>query len=182
MSEHESGSRVFSLDNFAFNFGISLEDRVRARAGAPAFALRRKRLDLTLAMFWADLDKRHRQIWLAAGEGRIGEDGREHRFNLLDADGRDRIGEESHKRRLHKEKLDYDEEQRIAYRRGFTRHLTRCGLDKVVAEVDAYNKYFPIEANLMIDPTSGMFVWMGTEWMPMEAPTEGDVLERFPGE
>ncbi len=172
-------ARVLSLDNFSFNFGISLEDRVRARAGAPAFAIRRKKLDRAFAKFWKDLEARRDQIWIAAGEGRIDAEGREHRYNLLDHEGRDRIGEVEHKRRLHKEKLDYDAEQRIDFERGWARHLSDCGLGKLSEQVDEYNKYFPIEANLMIDPSTGRYVWMGKEWVALEAPTITEIRERF---
>lgn len=179
MSDNESAPRVFSLDNFAFNFGISLEDRVRARAGAPAFAIRRKKLDRAFAEFWKDLETRRTQLWHAAGEGRIDADGREHRYNLLDDEGRDRIGEVEHKRRLHKEKLDYEAERAIDFERGWAHHLTDCGIRTLEAMVQEYNRYFPIEANLMIDPTNGHYVWMGTEWTPLEAPTEAEIRERF---
>ncbi len=176
----ENEPRVVSLEAYAFNFGVSLEDRIRARAGAPAFAMRRKRLDRALKQFWDALQRRSKELWIAAGEGRIADDGKELRHNLLDDEGRDRLGEVEHKRRLHKLRVDYDEDRREGYNRAWRRHLEDCGLDDIAAQVELYNRYFPIEAKLPTDPETGRYVWMGKPWDPMDPPDVAAVLDRFP--
>ncbi len=47
-------------------------------------------------------------------------------------------------------------------------------------QVEDYNRYFPIEANLKTDPETGRFQWMGGLWDPMETPSREGVFERFP--
>ena len=172
--------RVLSLDRFAFNFTIDRAAQLRARMGAPAFALRRKRLDRALEAFWSRLERRREQLWIAAGEGRIGDDGRETRQVLLDDEGRDPIGGMEHRRRLYRQRADRDASQRGAFMRAWSRHVQRCGLEAIRLQVDAYNHNFPIEANLANDPATGRYMWMGSTWDPMRAPTVQDVLERFP--
>ena len=178
MSETEP--RVLSLDRFQFNFTIDRAARIRALMGAPAFALRRKRLDQALAVFWSALERRYEQLWIAAGEGRIGEDGRESRQLLLDDEGRDPIGGLEHRRRLFRDRVDRFARQQVDFERAWSRHLGRCGLEGIRLRVQDYNRYFPIEANLSTDPATGKYLWMGTTWEPMQAPTRADVLARLP--
>ena len=176
----ETKPRVLSLDRFQFNFTIDPSARIRARMGAPAFALRRKRLDRALEAFWLDLERRYDQLWIAAGEGRIGEDGREIRQALLDDDGRDPIGGLEHRRRLFKERADPAARQQEGFGRAWRRQVERCGLEGIRLQVEDYNRFFPIEANLANDPKTGKYLWMGSTWDPMEAPTRDDVLARLP--
>ncbi len=180
MSEHESKPRVLSLENFSFNFRISLKDRIRARAGAPAFAMRRMRTDRKIAAFWAALERKRKALWIAAGEGRIADDGREIRQALLDDEGRDRHAELEHKWRVLRDKADLGDVQKGAFNRAWRRHVQRCGIEGVQSMVDDYNRYFPIEANLKTDTKTGRFQWMGGLWEPMVPPTRDDVLERYP--
>ncbi len=178
----ESKPRVLSLDRFQFNFTIDPAARIRARMGAPAFALRRRRLDRALEAFWLDLERRYEQLWIAAGEGRIDEDGRELRHILLDDEGRDPIGGLEHRRRLFKDRADPARAQQEAFTRGWSRHVERCGLEGIRLQVEDYNRYFPIEANLASDPKTGKYLWMGGIWEPMQAPTRRDVIGRLPPE
>jgi hypothetical protein len=178
MSEHDP--RVLSLDRFQFNFTVDRTARLRALMGAPAFALRRKRLDRAREAFWRDLERRYEQLWIAAGEGRIGEDGREIRQVLLDDEGRDPIGGLEHRRRLYRDRVDRFERQRIDFRRAWSRHVGRCGLEGIRLQVEEYNRYFPIEANLSSDPGTGKYLWMGTFWEPLQPPGRADVFDRLP--
>jgi hypothetical protein len=180
MSEGESKPRVLSLDQYRFNFTVDRKAMLRARMGAPAFALRRKRLDRSLEAFWLDLEQRYERLWVAAGDGRIDEEGRELRHLLLDDEGRDIIGHWEHRRLLFKDRTDPAEAQRDAFARAWRRHVGRCALEPLVRQVDDYNRYFPIEANLSTDPGTGRFLWMGTVWHEAVAPTREDVLARFP--
>lgn len=50
-------------------------------------------------------------------------------------------------------------------------------LEGLVAD---YNAYYPIEANLPIDPLIGDFTFLGKRFERKTAPTLQDVLERFP--
>ncbi len=179
-SPEKSSPRVLSLDRFSFNFRIDRAAAVRARMGAPAFALRRKRLDRSLEAFWLGVQRRYDALWIAAGEGRIAEDGREIRQSLLRADGSDPIGGREHRRVLYRQRVDEDVAQREAFGRAWTVFIDNCGIESLVAEIEAYNRYFPVEANLKTDPKTGRFLWMGTLWDPMVAPTRADVLARFP--
>lgn len=172
--------RVLSLDSYAFNFTVSAESRLRARIGAPAFAVRRRKLDLALDEFWNAVERRNRELWIAAGEGRIAEDGREVRQVLLDEDGRDRLGEMEHRWRVFRDRADPETTRADAFDRAWLRYLDHCGLERLEAQVSAYNRYFPIEANLPADPETGRYRWMGGFWEPMDLPTRDDVLARFP--
>ena len=172
--------RVLSLDRFQFNFTVDRAARIRARMGAPAFALRRKRLDRSLEAFWLDLERRYEQLWIAAGEGRIDPDGREQRHLLLDDEGRDPIGGLEHRRRLFRERADPAAEQQADFGRAWARHVEGCPLVSIQGQVDDYNRFFPIEANLANDPKTGKYLWMGGIWEPAEAPTRDAILERLP--
>ena len=180
MSEYESKPRVLAYENFSFNFRVSLEDRVRARAGAPAFAMRRLRTDRKVEAFWGDVGRRRKALWIAAAEGRIDEDGREIRQALLDDEGRDRHAEYEQKWRVLRDKADPDRVRAAAFNRAWSRFVDRCGLEHLASVVDDYNRYFPIEANLKTDPKTGRFLWMGHLWDELVAPTKQDVLRRFP--
>ena len=46
--------------------------------------------------------------------------------------------------------------------------------------VHDYNEYFPIEANLPIDPHTGGLTYRGEPWVKAAAPTREEVLRRFP--
>ena len=172
--------RATSLRIFQFNFNVSLADRIAARGGAPAFAMRRSRLDRAMERFWSNLEQRRLDLWIAAGEGRIDEDGREVRQALLDADGRDTFAEREHKRLLFKAGLALEGEQRLAFNRAWARQIEVSGLEEVEAQCAGYEKWFPIEANLPVDPQTGRYLWMGEAWEPIVAPTREDILARFP--
>lgn len=183
MSDEETGPptpRVLSLTHYQFNFKVSVGAQVAARGGAPAFATRRMRWDRTVSRFWSELAVRHRALWIAAGEGRIDEEGREVRMALLDADGRD-----AHALRLHKQEVfrlrgDFDAAQRAHYDRAWGRVVTGLELSELEAQAAAYLKYFPMEANLPTDPETGRYIWLGKPWQTVRAPTRAAVLERYP--
>ncbi len=46
------------------------------------------------------------------------------------------------------------------------------------ALVEAHNKYYPIEANLPIDPRTGELVEFGKRWSPEPLPTFEDLIAR----
>lgn len=50
--------------------------------------------------------------------------------------------------------------------RGIERHLRQ-----IEALVVAHNRYYPIEANLPIDPSSGALLERGRRWEPLAAPS-----------
>jgi len=148
--------------------------------GAPAFALRRKRLDRLLSRFWADVNERKDALWIAAREGRIDEQGRELRPALLDSEGRDRFAHLDHRKKLYSERVDEDANQSRLFNLAWTAWVDQLDFSALEDEVTQYNKYFPIEANLPTDPENGHFVWKGRAWKPVEAPTADAVLTRFP--
>lgn len=172
--------RALAFENYSFNFKVDIGAHIAARYGAPAFALRRSRLKRATDAFWRKLEARHAELWLAAGDGRIAEDGREIRQNLLTSDGTDPIGAREHRRRLFGAKVEQAEDQSAAFNRAWSRHLDRCGLQDLEAEIAEFNLWFPIEANLPIDVESQQYVWMGTPWEPPIAPTRADILARLP--
>jgi hypothetical protein len=172
--------RALSLDEYPLNFGISPAARLRAAAGAPAFAIRRQRLDRALEAFWAGLERRRVELHAAAAEGRVDEAGRETRSALLDDDGRDTFAEREHRKALHKAGIGHDADQAAAFSRAWRRHVDGLDLEGLERLVDEYNHYFPIEANLKSDPHSGQYLWLGRPWEKATAPTRNDVLARFP--
>lgn len=173
--------RVASLQPYSFNFTVSAEARVRALVGGPpAWALRRKRMDRRLEDFWAAVEARYRALWIAAGEGRIHDDGRESRHALLDVDGRDARAARDHERRLFRQRVDPEQWRVEHFNLAWDRHLGRCGLELLAAEVEEFNRVFPIEANLAVDPASERFLWMGRPWEHLAPPTRPEVLDRFP--
>jgi hypothetical protein len=172
--------RALDLNKYQFNFRVGIGQRIAARYGAPAFAERTRRLERRLEHFWEDLETRREQLWVAAGEGRIAEDGRETRQVLLTARGTDPIGARDHRKRLFSARKDEDAEQRIAFNRAWQRHLGACGLAELQQQVADYVKWFPVEANLVSDPATGEYIWAGRPWVPPKAPTKAEVLERFP--
>jgi hypothetical protein len=44
--------------------------------------------------------------------------------------------------------------------------------------VEAHNEYYPIEANLPIDPKTGELVELGKRWLPKPVPTLDDLVAR----
>lgn len=172
--------RALSYENFSFNFKIDLGSRIAARYGAPAFAQRRSNLNRSTDAFWKRLEKKYDELWVAAGEGRVDDDGRELRQNLLTSSGEDPIGAREHRRRLFSAKVDKADDQRATFNRAWTRHLDRCGLTELTTEIDDFNKWFPIEADLPIDIETEQYVWMGMPWEPPVPPTRDEILERFP--
>ncbi|MEE2828085.1 MAG: hypothetical protein VX498_02765 [Myxococcota bacterium] len=178
--EFVSEARAVGLSNFSFNFTLDRTARLRSFMGAPAFALRRRRLDRNLERFWKRVAARYDALWKAAGEGRIDENGREVRAALLDADGRDPLARLEHRKELHRRKIDEEDDQVRAFNSAWQNYLENLDLGGVEAEVEAYNRYFPIEANLATDPETGHFLWKGGRWEGLEAPEASDILERFP--
>jgi len=175
-----SESRTVGLSNFTFNFTVDSSARLRAFMGAPAFALRRRRLDRSLERFWKRLAERYEGLWKAAGEGRIDQDGRELRSALLDADGRDPLARLEHRKELHRRKIDEEEDQVRTFNLAWQRCVEALDLAVLEAEVESYNRYFPIEANLAADPETGHFLWKGVRWKGLAAPEVSGILERFP--
>ncbi len=172
--------RALSYENYSFNFKIDLGARIAARYGAPAFAIRRSKLKRATDGFWTKLERRYDELWRAARDGRVTDDGRELRQNLLTADGADPIGAREHRRRLFSAKVEQADDQRTTFNRAWERHLERCGLTELELQIADFNKWFPIEANLPIDIESEQYVWMGMPWEPPVVPTRSDILARFP--
>jgi hypothetical protein len=148
--------------------------------GAPAFALRRKRLDRGLGRFWSEVAARSEALWIAAAEGRIDEEGRELRPALLNSDGRDRFAHRQQRKKLFVERVDEDEGQIRLFNQAWRVWIDQQDFSALEAEVATYNKYFPIEANLPTDPEGGGFVWKGSTWRGLEAPSPEAILERYP--
>ena len=171
---------AFSLSSFSFNFTVDAAAQVAGRMGAPAFALRRQRVDRKLDAFWTEIEARRDALWIAAREGRIDDLGREVRTSLLDASGRDQFAHLEERKRIFRLRGDEDESQRQLFGRAWQRYVDDLDFAPLADEVAEYNKYFPIEANLSTDPESGRFVWMGRDWVPLKAPDAFAVLDRFP--
>jgi hypothetical protein len=172
--------RALSLNLFQFNFKVGVDAHVMGRYGAPAFAERRMRLDRQTEAFWTRLERRHQELWIAACEGRIAEDGRERRQALLTSDGRDPLGAREHRFDLYRVDREVEDAAVAPFNQAWARHLNHCGLDELQTEYDAFVRYFPIEARLATDPETGRFLWRGRAWQPPKAPTRAEVLARFP--
>jgi hypothetical protein len=172
--------RAMSLKHFQFNFKVSLGAQIAARGGAPAFASRRTRWDRNIARFWSDLKEKHVTLWIAAGEGRVDDEGREVRMALMDASGRDEMALRVHKQELFRDRADFDEAQRTNFDRAWRRTLARLDFAALEAEAAAYTRYFPMEANLPTDPETGRYIWLGRRWETVRAPTREDVLAQYP--
>ncbi|MCO4769640.1 MAG: hypothetical protein KDA24_06370 [Deltaproteobacteria bacterium] len=175
-----SAPRAFTFNQYSFNFKVDLGARIGARYGAPAFSQRRAKLHRNTTSFWSTLEERYEELWTAAREGRIGDDGREVRQSLLHSDGTDRMGHRDHKRRLFGQKVDPEAHARAEFNRAWLRQVDTCGLTELAMEHEDFAKYFPIESNMPVDPESNHLVWMGEPWIPPVAPTREDVLGRFP--
>jgi hypothetical protein len=172
--------RALDLQHGGFNFTVGLEQRIRAYAGAPAFAERQRRLDTHLRRFWEAVDQRAREIDIAAREGRIADTGQEWAPVLRDDDGRDPIAARAHARELYRARKDREEDTRLAWNRGWQRHVEKIDWSPLAEEVEAYNRWFPVEANLPMEPETGRYLHMGLPWVPARAPTAADVLARHP--
>ncbi len=172
--------RVLSHETFQFNFRVSTAARVKAMHGAPSWSRRKKRLDDRLERFWREQDDHAAKLWIAAGEGRIGVDGREIRQALLDGEGRDPIAARERRKELFKARVDRDEAQIAEFNRAWEAYLGRLTLGDLARRIEDFNKYFPIEANLPTDPDTETYVWMGRAWQPAEAPDAAAVLARIP--
>ncbi len=104
------------------NFTISTEERVRAlAAGAPAWAIRKRRIEDAIARYERTL----RDVLDAM---------------LVAGASADRI------------------EAKLMER------AKRLDIAKTNALIDAHNRYYPIEANLPIDPRSGEYLQLGRLW------------------
>jgi hypothetical protein len=174
--------RALSLDSFSFNFTISTAERVRAYGGLPSHVLRLRTMEDNQERYFGALQQRYDALWLAAAAGSIDEDGREVRQTLFDEDGRDRLGELQHARRLFRERRDPHVDRCEAFNRAWLRHLDHdfSGLDELTAQMDAFNEVFPIEADLPTDPKTGEYMWMGKPWKPLQPPTQDQLLDRCP--
>lgn len=172
--------KAFSLSSFSFNFTVGVAARVQGLMGAPAFALRRKRLDSKLDRFWADVADRSEALWIAAAEGRIDEHGRELRPALLDSGGRDRFAHWEQRKKLFAARVDEEVDQGRLFNLAWTVWIEGQDFSQLEAEIAQYNKYFPIEANLPTDPESGQLVWLGRAWRGLVAPDARAILERYP--
>ncbi len=172
--------RVLSYETYQFNFRVSNAARIKAMHGAPAWSRRKKRLDDRLERFWREQEDRAASLWIAAGEGRIGDDGREIRQALLDGEGRDPIAARARRAELFRLRVDRDEAQVAEFNRAWSAYLGRLSLGDLAKRIEDFNKYFPIEANLPTDPDTEWYVWMGRPWEPAEPPDAAAVLERIP--
>lgn len=172
--------RVLSHETFQFNFKVSIGARIMARAGAPSWSRRKKRLDDRLVRFWREQEDHAAALWVAAAEGRIGDDGREIRQALLDGDGHDKIAARARRAELFRQRMDRDEAQVAEFNRAWRAYLDRLTLGDLVKRINDFNAYFPIEANLAVDPTTERYVWMGRPWEPTALPTAAAVLDRIP--
>ena len=172
--------QALSLQSFSFNFSLDTSARVRGLMGAPAFALRRKRLDRSVERFWDRIEQARESLWVAAAEGRIDDEGRELRPSLMNSDGRDRFAHLEQRKHLHRLKVDEGEDQVRLFNQAWTQYCDRIDFSAIASEVETYNRYFPIEANLPTDPETGRFVWKGRDWQALEAPDRRAVLDRFP--
>jgi len=171
---------AFSLVGFSFNFSVDVSARVQGLMGAPAFAIRRKRLDAKLDRFWAEVSARSEALWIAAAEGRIDEAGRELRPALLDSAGRDQFAHLEQRKKLFSSRVDEKEEQIRLFNLAWQAWIDAQDLTALQDEIEQYNKYFPIEANLPTDPETGQLVWLGRPWRQLTAPDAAIVLERHP--
>ena len=172
--------QALSLNTFSFNFTVDTASRIRGRMGAPAFALRRKRLDRKLEEFWSKVEERHDALWIAAREGRIDEEGRELRPALLSSDGRDPFAHREHRKKLFAQRVDEDVSQRRLFNLAWKSWVNQLVFHSIQEEIASYNKYFPIEANLATDPETGAFLWKGNPWRGAEVLDEEVVFDRFP--
>jgi len=175
-------ARALSLDSYSFNFTVSTGERLRAYGGPPAYVLRLRAMEDAQLRYFADLSGRYEALWLAAAAGNIDAEGREVRQSLLDDQGRDRIGELQHARSLFRERRDPELDRCDAFNRAWLRHLEKdySGLDDLAERMTVFNEVFPVEANLPVDPKTGAYLWMGTDWKPLEPPSREQLLERFP--
>jgi hypothetical protein len=172
--------RVLSHELFQFNFKVSLASRVRAMFGAPAWSRRKKRLDDRVARFWREEHERAEALWIAAGEGRIDDDGREIRQALLNDEGRDEHAARDRRALLFRQRIDRNEAQVAEFNRAWKAHLARLPLGDLSERIEDYNRYFPVEANLPVDPATETYVWMGKPWSPVDPPDAAAVLARIP--
>lgn len=172
--------RTLDLFEFSFNFTLSLEQRVAGRMGAPAWSLRKRRLDEALAAFWARVDARAAALDGLAASGLIGESGDPMDHALLDADGRDAITARDERRRHLHDPEPAAARHAAAWNRAWSRWVDALDVSDLAEEVAAYNEYFPIEANLAIDIQSGGLMFMGEPWRPASAPSREAVLARHP--
>jgi hypothetical protein len=171
---------AFSLGSFSFNFSVGVAARVQGLMGAPAFALRRKRLDARLDRFWAEVSDRCDALWIAAAEGRIDEIGRELRPALLDSAGHDRFAHWEQRKKLFSSRIDEEEDQVRLFNLAWQAWIDAQDFSVLEDEIGKYNKYFPIEANLPTDPETGQLVWLGRPWIALLTPDATVVLERHP--
>ena len=77
-------------------------------------------------------------------------------------------------------KLQAQSLTRAEFSRRWQRTMEQVPLDEIARQVSDYNEYFPIEANLPIDPATGQFSVMGKLFEVRKAPTRADILARFP--
>jgi hypothetical protein len=119
------------------NFHISLEQRVRAAAGIPAYIRRLRRIeDLTEALIEA----------------------------------LDEIFEEE------KYRMDGDEDRAWELVHGRARELDLGLLNDLIAR---HNEFYPIEANLPVDPKTERFLYMGKPWEPLPSATWTQIYDRL---
>lgn len=174
--------RALSLDEYSFNFTISTGDRLRAYGGPPAYVLRMRSMEEEQEHYFNALQERYDALWRAAAAGSIDEAGCEVRQALLDDEGRDRIGELQHARKLFRDRRDAQVDRCEAFNRAWLRHLEHdfSGLGELSERIAVFNEAFPIEADLSTDPKTGIYLWMGKPWHGLEPPTREELLERFP--
>ncbi|MCK6529328.1 hypothetical protein L6R50_17830 [Myxococcota bacterium] len=125
------------LDFLPVNFTVSARDRVKAMGGAPAFAVRARRWEDALRVFWSRVER----AWERAG-----------RESADDAE----------------------------FGRRWAAEVAGLDLRPLRDEAEAFNRYFPVEADLPMDPVSGDYTRHGERFARVVPPTPEDVLARFP--
>jgi hypothetical protein len=125
------------IESLPMNFHVSLEERVRAAAGIPAYMRRLRRIeDLTEAL----------------------------------VEALDEIYEE--------ERAEEDTSEEEAWER-VERRAEQLDLSLLDELVERHNEYYPIEANLPVDPATDRFLYMGKPWSPMPRITPRDIFARL---
>lgn len=117
-------SKRLSASTLPMNFKISLDARVRAAAGVPAYMRRKRRIE--------DLEDALRQA--------------------LDE--------------VYQEALDEAQGDASQAREELLKTAREMDLNLLNDLIGRHNRYYPIEANLPVDPKTGKFLVLGKVWVP----------------
>jgi hypothetical protein len=150
------------------NFTISTADRVRAAAGPPAFSRRKRHIE--------DLEVRLRQLVseaLAAAEEAEGAEEAEEAEEAKEAKELQRTEPAPSAAPGHRRaRLEAEAACRCVEA---DPRVMKC-LRELNRLVDAHNRYYPIEANLPLDPATRLQLDHGKPWQPMPAIALADVI------